>query len=711
MVTYIDTKNQAKYQVLFNKAEFVLKNADNLPEGINREEIEIATLNQYFAYLKDLITVSSNENIKSYFLRLPLDEELFEINANTRAISVPRNFSSNGVGVQGDETAEIIYFSIDRFFDRMDLADDDINIVIQWETKDKNKESIQGISPNFGKDIETIPGKIIFGWPIYSELTESATPIKFSVRFFSLGELDNATGKRPLNYSLATLPAEISVGATIDYDLIDRTVSEIDRGQMITNRIKNSTYNDASIPMPSAPTISTPLHVEGENANVRVVDLPAGDNEYLTLKISAHPTDQGAVLYKWKKYSYDPFTCEYVGPNSIEDGISIAYSPVSTIDESDIYYKKSLVNGVEFFEPVDVETILAKNNGEYSYDETENGFLEKDSVDSYITLYKKYSTAQVNSVGIYTVDVGARYQTNSIDVKMNQDDGIKIPGPSEPIIETPTGANITEEEDATIIHLIASNGAITLTTSAVPNEADENAQINLSYNWNKINGGLIVPVEEVLDSEDYSLSQDKSQLILNNLATSNLDEEFVAKVTVERNKVSTSKNSQIYRITNAPQKPILKRIINNHQTASDYQDENNLVLFNMKRNGVYRTLSFSIEPPAQSDNLSYIWMRLNAEDNITSDWENNSEKLQIDLDNFLSDLFEDKPGNADIPVDGVYGLTQLTNLGEVVDTADNGPSLTFSDNTPAGIYYCIVVNTLNNYRAANVTPFYSVTNN
>lgn len=193
MITYIDTKNRAKYQVLFEKAEEVLKStpSNQLPDGIDVDTLEIATLNQYFAYLQDLLAVSSNENIKSYFLRLPLDEELFEINANTRNISIPRSFAANGVGVQGDETAEIVYFSIDRYFDHMDLANEDMNIVIQWETKDKNKETITGISPNFGKDIETIPGKIIFGWPIYSELTESATPIKFAVRFFSLGEAND----------------------------------------------------------------------------------------------------------------------------------------------------------------------------------------------------------------------------------------------------------------------------------------------------------------------------------------------------------------------------------------------------------------------------------------------------------------------------------------------------------------------------------------
>ena len=39
-------------------------------------------------------------------------------------------------------------------------------------------------------------------------------------------------------------------------------------------------------------------------------------------------------------------------------------------------------------------------------------------------------------------------------------------------------------------------------------EEDEDAQVSFSYDWKKINGGLIVPVEDVLDSEDYSLNED-----------------------------------------------------------------------------------------------------------------------------------------------------------------------------------------------------------
>lgn len=857
MITYIDTKNRAKYQVLFEKAEEVLKStpSNQLPDGIDVDTLEIATLNQYFAYLQDLLAVSSNENIKSYFLRLPLDEELFEINANTRNISIPRSFAANGVGVQGDETAEIVYFSIDRYFDHMDLANEDMNIVIQWETKDKNKETITGISPNFGKDIETIPGKIIFGWPIYSELTESATPIKFAVRFFSLGEA-NDQGVRALNYSLATLTNEISVGATIDYDLINKTVQEIDRGKMITDRIKNVGIYDPSIPTPQVPDFDTyDLFIDGKEPEIRVADLPEkGD---ITLKISSHPKDFGAIQYDWRKFAYNSATGEYdntsneLPKTAIDNGV---YEEVTEI-EDDLYYRISGVD--ENDQPIAFTPIVVS---EYLEDTTYvagQGFPVVNG-GGYVKLYKKYSTAKVNSVGVYTVRVGARQGVNTVEYKFENAEaekasGIMVPGPLKPAIENPE--EIAEDG---IIHIIAQNGAITLSTSATQAEGPE-AQVKLTYDWKKlingveelvsgenveepamriyalgqdghgyspedeneedsiynqeqitvvqkgtniivyntgeelrtynstnssqgtgkwigfdidtkkaslidpedptvwgdtqtltaddvaesasvgladghiifwakaenlaVSGGTTIKIDDIEltitytdeapSNETYTFSDDKKEIIIEGLPTSGLDEQYVAEVTAERNRVTTSAKSGIYRITNAPEKPVLKRLVDGHQIISDYQDANNLVLYNMKRNGVYRTLSFSVEPIQQSDSLSYIWMRINKEDAIETDLDNGATKLQIDLqDNvtqFLTDLFEDKPGQADIPVDGVYGLTELTNLGEVVDTEDNGPVLAFNDNTPAGIYYCIVVNELNNHRVANVTPFYNIT--
>jgi hypothetical protein len=52
-----------------------------------------------------------------YLLLMPADEEIFEIDANTRIISVPDNVKKNGIGVYGDHNAEMIVLNIDRYFD------------------------------------------------------------------------------------------------------------------------------------------------------------------------------------------------------------------------------------------------------------------------------------------------------------------------------------------------------------------------------------------------------------------------------------------------------------------------------------------------------------------------------------------------------------------------------------------------------------------
>jgi hypothetical protein len=147
MITYISAKNAAKYQVLFDKAADLLRRkqpndlTDTLAEyGMTWDNFAIGSLNEYFAYLQDLISAADSEDEKKFYVRLPLDEDVFSINADTRQITVPTNFARNGVGVQGDEMAEVIYFTIDRYFDAMDLANDDISIAIQWQARNKDRE-------------------------------------------------------------------------------------------------------------------------------------------------------------------------------------------------------------------------------------------------------------------------------------------------------------------------------------------------------------------------------------------------------------------------------------------------------------------------------------------------------------------------------------------------------------------------------------------
>ena len=53
----------------------------------------ITTLEEYFSWLKTLSRIHKKYTV------LPLDEEHFEINANTRAINIPASFKKNGIAV------------------------------------------------------------------------------------------------------------------------------------------------------------------------------------------------------------------------------------------------------------------------------------------------------------------------------------------------------------------------------------------------------------------------------------------------------------------------------------------------------------------------------------------------------------------------------------------------------------------------------------
>ena len=95
-------KSLAKYSILYVK------------EGKAAEGFEpmlgITTLEEYFSWLRNL------GNIDRKYTVLPLDEDHFEINADTRAISIPASFKKNGVAVQGDDLAEVLYFRVDRYY-------------------------------------------------------------------------------------------------------------------------------------------------------------------------------------------------------------------------------------------------------------------------------------------------------------------------------------------------------------------------------------------------------------------------------------------------------------------------------------------------------------------------------------------------------------------------------------------------------------------
>ena len=78
---------------------------------------KIENLEQFFGNIQEIAQLDPK------FLRLPLDEPMLEINANTRKINIDStDFKANGISVQGDHLAETVFFKIDRYFDYIDLT-------------------------------------------------------------------------------------------------------------------------------------------------------------------------------------------------------------------------------------------------------------------------------------------------------------------------------------------------------------------------------------------------------------------------------------------------------------------------------------------------------------------------------------------------------------------------------------------------------------
>ena len=141
------------------------------------------------------------------FTHLPSNEPRFIIDANSREINIPFEFSF--LGVIGDHKAETIYFEIDRYFDDEDLSAH--TCVIQFVNENlKTLECNEVLYPVTTMDINSIDGKIIFGWNIMNDATQIAGDIHFSIRFYSIDSNNKFT------YNFNTLTANSIILDTLD---------------------------------------------------------------------------------------------------------------------------------------------------------------------------------------------------------------------------------------------------------------------------------------------------------------------------------------------------------------------------------------------------------------------------------------------------------------------------------------------------------------
>ena len=158
-------------------------------------------------YLRRLADIQNEYNLKELVM-LPEDEPRFIIDLDTRKIILPDEFKF--LAVENDHNAETIYFEIDRYYDKQDLSQK--TCIVQYKNTSDAK-AIEGFYPVTKLDIDTVPGKILFGWTIENKVTVLPGSVDFSIRFYSIDD----SGRLPVfTYNINTLTGSLPVIDTLN---------------------------------------------------------------------------------------------------------------------------------------------------------------------------------------------------------------------------------------------------------------------------------------------------------------------------------------------------------------------------------------------------------------------------------------------------------------------------------------------------------------
>ena len=183
----------------------------------------VVTAKEYFSNLFRI----QDENPPSLALLLPSSERTYHIDLNTRSlVNVPEFLS-----VERDHKAEVLYFTINRFYDYMDLTE--TICLIKYINADKESHyyavPFYDIhTPNQNRDLvaydengDQVGGVeaeyMMFPWVIDGTVVKKAGPVTFSFEFYKM----NADGTGKKVYSLSTMPAKSKVLHGIEEEKFD----------------------------------------------------------------------------------------------------------------------------------------------------------------------------------------------------------------------------------------------------------------------------------------------------------------------------------------------------------------------------------------------------------------------------------------------------------------------------------------------------------
>lgn len=376
MITKETSSNKSEYQKLYKKVNYVINSGyatayrtelQTLPSWANQEDesqkkLEVTTIDDYFSILKILMEIvqfamANPDPAKGYdktifndkLFIIPFGENDFAIDANTRKIGIPQEFSRNGVGVEGDHFVESLYFTIDRFFDTIDFAQSEVKAIVEWI----NANGEKCYSPAWTKILDDDNKKLIIGWMLTDKATKKAGVVKFSIRLYTL------QGDK-LESSFATLVTNVVINPSMNFDLEAVGKDKIEPEYKSSDEIHTEVFKR----LRSSPAVNkTEKDVEkpeyviryaklkngkiADKGNFDIADANAGDTYYVWAK-----SNSGFISYDWSLVKNGkPF-----------QDTNPTYVPTSLWDSDMEYYIKNANNEYTLAENV-TESMVA--SGDY----------------------------------------------------------------------------------------------------------------------------------------------------------------------------------------------------------------------------------------------------------------------------------------------------------------------------------------------------------
>lgn len=230
--------------------------------------------------------IKSQDPSDHRFIMVPVDEPVFEVDANSRVISVPQVFQRNGLGVKGDHLAETVFFSIARLYDGYDLfnciPEKDGGCYIQWRLTNGDAGFTKAYS------YEATDETIYIGWPISDTITGATGNVEFSLRFFQKAGLNNE-----IIYSFSTLTAVCPIKPALDLSINDIKPEDlsdiINKRPMYSGVIDSINGAKARIvtDVVAEADLTETLTVGGQSVKVK------------RLFVDASTPNEGILSYKW----------------------------------------------------------------------------------------------------------------------------------------------------------------------------------------------------------------------------------------------------------------------------------------------------------------------------------------------------------------------------------------------------------------------------